>query len=489
MIRTIRNSSARAVRQAMEPKAARQTREQREPKIMAFPARLSRAELLAKGEELRAKVPRSSHAAWKPTSGRPDPLRLIKDSDKGRLAELVPIRHGRMLKSPFTFYRGAALNMAADLATTPASGPRVQACGDAHLLNFGIYATPERRLVFDVNDLDETLPAPWEWDLKRLTTSFVLACRSNGLSEDDARDAALACSRSYREHMAEFSRMPALEVWYASLDVDTYLPQVKDLQSRKRMRKRLAKARKQTVAEHDFPKLADTASEAVTIRDNPPLIYHWHELDRHEYVADVRRAYARYRDTLPEERRALLDRFEIKDMAIKVVGVGSVGTFCAILLLMAAEDDPLFLQIKEANASVLEAYAGKSIYPNHGERVVRGCLLMQSASDLFLGWTEGKLGRQFYVRQLRDMKTKILVELFQLADMIQYAEFCGFTLARAHARSGESALISGYLGQSDTFDKAIAAFSVAYADQSEKDHAVLMKAVRNGDLDVVTEPD
>ncbi|MGB6194597.1 MAG: DUF2252 family protein, partial [Terracidiphilus sp.] len=243
------------------------------------------------------------------------------------------------------------------------------------------------------------------------------------------------------------------------------------------------------VAEHDFPVLADTSSESVTIRDNPPLIYHWPDAGKRKYAANVRDALAGYRDTLAEERRVLFDRFVMKDMALKVVGVGSVGTFCGIALMMAAENDPLFLQIKQANASVLEPYAGKSIYKNHGERVVRGCLLMQSASDLFLGWTEGKHGRQFYIRQLKDMKIKIMVELFGLTDMLQYAEVCGFTLARAHARSGESALISGYLGQSDSFDKALAAFSVAYADQSEKDHAVLMKAVRKGDLEVVTEPD
>ena len=458
-------------------------------KVMTFPSRLSRVELVAKGEGLRTKCPRSSHAAWKPSKERISPLSLIKESDKGRLPELVPIRHGRMLKSPFTFYRGAALNMAADLATTPVSGPRVQACGDAHLLNFGVYASPERRMIFDINDLDETLPAPWEWDLKRLAASFVLACRSNGLSDDDARDATLTCVRSYREHMAEFSRMRALDVWYARLDVEDILPQIKNAESRKRFRKRLAKARKRSVTEHDFPTLADTASDSVAIRDNPPLIYHWNELQKNEYTANIHEAYALYRDSLPEERRVLLDRFEIKDVAIKVVGVGSVGTFCAIVLLMAAEDDPLFLQVKQANASVLEPYAGKSVYANHGERVVRGCRLMQAASDLFLGWTEGRLGRHTYIRQLRDMKTKILVELFGLTDMLQYAELCGFTLARAHARSGESALISGYVGQSDSFDKAIAQFSIAYADQSERDHAVLMKAVRRGDLEVVTEPE
>ena len=477
MARTSRSTSARAIRQVSDQK------------IMPFPARLSRAERFAKGEEIRAKIPRSSHAAWNPRKDRLDPLSLIKESDKGRIEELVPIRHGRMMKSPFTFYRGAALNMAADLATTPSTGAYVQACGDAHLLNFGVYATPERRVVFDINDLDETIPAPWEWDLKRLAASFVLACRSNGMSEDDAHDSAMACARSYREHMAQFNQMRVLDIWYASLDVQEMLPQIKNAETRKRFRKRLAKAKKNSVTEHDFPVLADTSTESVSIRDNPPLIYHWHELGKREYVANIRQAFTLYRDSLPEERRVLLDRFEIKDFAIKVVGVGSVGTFCAIALLMAGDNDPLFLQIKQAGPSVLEAYAGKSVYPNHGERVVRGCLLMQAASDMFLGWTEGKLGRQFYVRQLKDMKTKIMVELFGLTDMLQYADLCGFTLARAHARSGDAAFISGYLGQSDSFDKAIAAFSIAYADQSETDHEALMKAVRSGDLDVVTEPD
>lgn len=469
--------------------SAKATRKISNENIMQFPSQPSRAELFARGEELRAKFPRSSHATWKPPNNRPDPLRLIKESDKGRIPQLIPIRHGRMMKSPFTFYRGAALNMASDLANTPASGIRVQVCGDAHLLNFGVYASPERRLIFDVNDLDETLPAPWEWDVKRLAASFILACRSNGLSEDDARDAALACARAYREHMAEFSQMRALEVWYASLDVEKILSQVKNAESRKRARKRIAKARKRTVAEHEFPMLADTANESVTIKDNLPLIYHWHGMGKDEYLENVRQGFAEYRDTLPDERRVLLDRFEIKDLAIKVVGVGSVGTFCGIVLLMAAENDPLFLQIKQANASALEPYAGKSTYPNHGERVVRGCLLMQSASDLFLGWSHGKLGRHFYVRQLKDMKIKVMVEVFGLTEMLQYADICGFTLARAHARSGESAMISGYLGQSDSFDKAIATFSAAYADQSEKDHAVLMKAVRNGDLDIEIEPE
>jgi len=296
----------------------------------------------------------------------------------------------------------------------------------------------------------------------------------------------LACVRTYRENMAKFSQMRALDVWYASMDAEKYISGLKNAETRKRITKRLAKARARNVVEQDFPKLADVADDTATIRDNPPLIYHWDGL---RDMNTIQQAFARYRETLVPERRVLLDRFPIHDMALKVVGVGSVGTLCAVILLMANEDDPLFPQVKEATASVLEAYAGKSAYPNHGERVVRGTLLMQAASDHFLGWTEGKGGRHFYIRQLRDMKTKILVEVFDVLDMMEYAEICGFTLARAHARSAEPVLISGYLGRSDTFDKAIASFSVAYADQSESDHGVLMEAVRRGDLEVEVEPD
>jgi uncharacterized protein (DUF2252 family) len=393
-----------------------------------------------------------------------------------------------MVRTPFTFYRGAALHMAADLAVTPASGLRVQACGDCHLLNFGDYATPERRVVFDLNDLDETLPAPWEWDVKRLAASFVLTCRDNGFREADARDAVLACVRSYRERMAEYSQMPVLDVWYANVDVEKVLPTIKDKEARKRHQKRLAAARARSVLEHDFPKLAARAGQVPTIKESPPLIYHPRERGVEDLLARARAAFASYRASLQEDRRVLIDRFDLKDIAIKVVGVGSVGTFCAVVLLMASEEDPLFLQVKEARPSVLEAYAGKSIYRNHGRRVVNGCRLMQSASDIFLGWTKGKLGRHFYVRQLRDMKVGILIDLFSPGMMTQYAEICGWALARAHARSGAPAQISGYLGKSDAFDEAIAAFSIAYADQSERDHAVLKKAVRSGRVEVVMEP-
>jgi len=394
-----------------------------------------------------------------------------------------------MVRTPFTFYRGAALNMAADLAVTPMTGLRVQACGDCHLLNFGDFATPERRVVFDINDFDETLPAPWEWDVKRLAASFVLASRNNGFSQSRAKDAVLACVRSYREHMADYSRMPVLDVWYASIDVEKVLPTITDKEARLRHRKMLAKARARNVLEHDFPKLAATAGKVPTIKDSPPLIYHPRERGVEDLLTRARAAFAGYRESLQEDRRVLLDRFELKDIAIKVVGVGSVGTFCTVMLMMASEEDPLFLQVKEARASVLEAYAGKSIYPNHGQRVVNGIRLTQSASDIFLGWTRGKLGRHFYIRQLRDMKIGPLVELFTPSVMTQYAEICGWTLARAHARSGAPAQISGYLGKSDAFDKAIATFAIAYADQSERDHAVVKKAARAGRVEIVAEPD
>ena len=385
-----------------------------------------------------------------------------------------------MLKSPFTFFRGAALNMAADLARTPVSGIRVQACGDCHLLNFGAYATPERRHVFDINDLDETLPAPWEWDVKRLAASLVLACRSNGFSAGAARDAALACVGSYRRRMAEYSDMTVLEVWYASMDVDKLLKLIKDKEAGREAERRVAAARARDVREHDFPKLAAARGQVPLIKDNPPLIYHPTGEGEHDLLTRGRLAWAGYRRSLQDDRRALLDRYELKDVAIKVVGVGSVGTYCCIMLLMASEKDPLFLQVKEARRSVLEPYAGKSQYKHPGQRVVSGYRLLQPASDIFLGWSKGELGRSFYVRQLRDMKVGAPVEVLSPGSMAEYGEFCGWTLARAHARSGEPALLSGYLGKSDVFDTAIADFAMAYADQTERDFERFKKAVRAG---------
>ncbi|MFL5240867.1 MAG: DUF2252 domain-containing protein [Gemmataceae bacterium] len=457
--------------------------------IPTFARRPSRAELIARGEGLRNKCPRRAHAIWQAPANRPDPVQLVKEGDKGRIPQLIPLRHGRMIESPFTYYRGAALAMAVDLANLPTTGVRVQACGDAHLGNFRIFATPERRAIFDIHDLDETLPAPWEWDVKRLATSFIIAARNNGLSEKRAKEAVLTCVHSYRERMAELSEMRSLDVWYHSLDADKLVDEIKDSETRGRAKKRLANVKALTALEYDFPKLADNASESPTIRDNHPTIYHWHEHGSDEFTASVREGFALYRDSLQDDKRLLLDRYEFKDITIKVVGVGSVGTFCSIILLMAGERDPLFLQVKQASASVLEPYAGKSAYANNGQRVVEGHRLMQSASDVFLGWTAGRFGRHFYIRQLRDAKIKFAIETFGSAEIIQFAEWCGWTLARAHARSGEPAMITGYLGETNTFDQAIAAFAVAYADQSEKDHEALTMAVRAGKLEAAIERD
>ncbi len=439
------------------------------------------------GKRLREKCPRTSHAAWQPPANRRNPLELILESNQGRIEDLVPIRHGRMLQSPFAFFRGAALSMAADLAGTPISGLRVQACGDCHLMNFGSFATPERRVIFDINDLDETLPAPWEWDVKRLAASFVLASRDNGFSEDRARDSVLGCVRSYREQMADYSEMNVLDVWYSSIDVEKLFSKIRDEETIERMEKRLAKAQERSALEHDFPELVTTSGFTPAIKENPPLIYHWQGQRQEEHANVVKQAFARYRETLQEDRRFLLDHYKFTDLAIKVVGVGSVGTYCGIMLLMASETDPLFLQVKQARSSVLEPYAGKSPHPNHGQRIVHGYRMMQSASDLFLGWTEAAEGRHYYIRQLKDMKLKPLVELFTPSVMEDYAELCGWTLARAHARSGDPAQISGYLGKSDKFDQAIADFATAYADQTERDFEALREAARAGKLEVFVE--
>ncbi len=446
-----------------------------------------REQLYTEGKAIRDSCPRASHADWKPPADRPDPIEILEASNKGRLPELIPVRYGRMIPSPFVFFRGAAAIMAADLAQTPATRIRVQVCGDAHLMNFGAFATPERRVIFDINDFDEALPAPWEWDVKRLATSFLIASRSNGFRESAARKTALCCVRSYRERMAEFAQMRTMEVWYARLDLERILPSIKDQEAQKRLERRVRKAEASDVLEVDFPKLVSLENGEPTIRDSPPLIYHLREQAGLEFGARVDDAFARYRESLPDERRVLLDRYQRKDLAMKVVGVGSVGTFCAVMLMMADVDDPLFLQVKEAGTSVLEPYAGKSIYANHGQRVVTGLRLMQSASDLFLGWTEGREGRHFYVRQLHDVKIKLLVELFTLKVMVQYAEYCGWALARAHARAGQPALIAGYLGKGDQFDEAVADFATAYAEQNERDYKALVRAARQGRIEVHTE--
>jgi len=453
----------------------------------AFGSHASRKELYAAGKSLREKCPRASHAAWQPAADRPGPVSLVLKADEGRLPELLPLRHGRMALSPFTFYRGSALAMAVDLAGTPATGVRVQCGGDSHLVNFRGLGTPERQVIFAINDLDETLPAPWEWDLKRLAASFVIASRDNGLSEPDAKDAALTCVRSYREHMAEFSEMKVLDLWYFTLDAEVLISTIKDPGIRRRLIKRLAKARESSTSEGVFPKLVDDSGASPLFKDELPAIYHSKDYPAGDVHPDICDAVAMYRETLSPAHRTLFDRFEIKDAAIKVVGVGSVGTSCWVLLLMTRGGEPLILQVKEARASVLEAYAGKSVYQNHGERVVNGHRLMQPASDIFLGWTVGARGRHFYIRQLRDVKIKPAVETFGTAEMAHFAQWCGWTLALSHARSGEPAVISGYLGKSDVFDKAIATFSIAYADQNEQDHAEIQRAIRNGKIEAVIE--
>jgi uncharacterized protein (DUF2252 family) len=469
------------------PKFEKPKSRQPDNKIPSFTAHRSLAELKAMGKALRDKCPRISHAEWKPPRDRPDPVRLVLKADEGRIPDLLPLRHGRMVLSPFTFYRGSALAMAVDLAGTPSTGVRVQCGGDSHLVNFRGLATPERQVIFAINDLDETLPAPWEWDLKRLATSFVIACRDNGLPESVAKDAVLDCVRSYRERMAEFCEMNVLDLWYFAVEAEMLIAGIKDPALRRCAIKGLAKARESSTSEGLFPKLVGDLSGSPVIKDQLPAIFHWKGHTAGEVHREVRKAFARYRETLTSAHRKLLDRYELKDAAVKVVGVGSVGTACSVLLLMAGGGDPLLLQVKEARPSVLEAYAGKSVFPNHGERVVSGHRLMQPASDIFLGWLEGVRGRHFYVRQLRDVKIKFAVETFQTAEMTLFADWCGYSLALSHARSGDSAVISGYLGKGDTFDKAIATFSIAYADQNEKDHAALKRAIQDGRVKAVVE--
>ena len=360
---------------------------------------LPRSDRYEMGKQLRKNCPRSSHALWKSPAGRPDPVDLIIESNKGRIQKLVPLRHGRMSKTPFTFYRGAALNMASDLSVTPVSGINVQACGDAHLCNFGGFATPERNIIFSINDLDETLPAPWEWDIKRLAASFVVASRNNNLSDDIARNAVLECVRSYRENMMIFSEMRTMELWHYSLGPDQLISKLKDPELKRRGLKRLEKERSRSIAEEIFPQIVKESGKNTFIKDQLPSIFHWENHLPGEVVQEAINAFELYKTSLPPGFNHLLDRYELKDLVIKVVGVGSVGTACWVILLMTGDGDPLFLQAKEARKSVLEAYAGKSIYPNNGQRVVYGYRLMQPFSDPFLGWTVGKEGRHFFFRQ------------------------------------------------------------------------------------------
>ena len=450
----------------------------------------------AAGREARKAAPRTSHGSWTPAADRPDPIALLRAQDDDRMQDLVPIRWGRMSASPFAFYRGSAALMAADLAPLPRTGLTVQLCGDAHLSNFGLYGSPDRALHFDVNDFDETLPGPFEWDLKRLAASFVLASRNNGFGEDVARETALAAVRSYREHMTAYAEMRELEVWYSRIVADDLLVMARASRAAagasktelkagiKSAEKGFAKARGRGSLQA-AAKMTEIVDGARRIVDQPPLIMHLEEIREAESSFHL---FDQYKSTLEDDRRELLGRYEIADVARKVVGVGSVGTRCIIVLLLGRDtDDPLFLQVKQAGPSVLEPYLGRSKYAHGGHRVVAGQRLTQAASDIFLGWMTGKpAGRPFYWRQLRDMKGSIETELLKAPGLEILATLCGWTLARGHARSGRRIAIASYLGVSDRFDQGIADFARSYADQAEKDYEALLKAIKRGKITAET---
>jgi uncharacterized protein (DUF2252 family) len=448
---------------------------------------LSADERRAEGKALRNSAPRASHGGWKPPNDRRDPIDLLRESNEGRIPELVPVRFGRMAQSPFTYFRGAAAVMAADLASTPMSGLLVQACGDAHLLNFGGFATPERNIIFDINDFDETLPAPWEWDVKRLAASVVVAARHLRLGDSDAAKAVTDTVCSYRERMADYASMRALDVWYDRIDVDRLAQEIPTEEARERFEQRIEQAREKSAPEHLFPKLVRHHGSTPVIKDEPPLIFHPTVEQAPGLKSGYVEALTLYSESLPEHVRVLFNRFHLCDLAIKAVGVGSVGTWCAVGLFMAADDDPIFLQIKEARASVLETYAGKSLHRNQGERVVAGQRLMQSASDMFLGWTRGNNGRDYYLRQLRDVKISAIIEDWDISMLRPYGRICAWALARAHARSGDAARIAGYLGSNSTFDDAVCEFAVEYADQNQRDYRAFIKAIREERIKVSTE--
>jgi len=430
------------------------------------------------GRVARKTVKRGSSSGWTSAPGRPDPLALLKQEDAGRVADLLPIRYARMAGSPFAFFRGAAAVMAADLAAVANTGLTVQLCGDAHLLNFGVFASPERALVFDINDFDETLPGPFEWDVKRLAASCAVAARENGHSDRQAWRAAKAAVHAYRLAMRRLADLGELAVWYERLDTAELLALVGEPDQRKRVEANLDRARRRTSMQA-FGKLTEIRDGHHRIVHDPPLL----EAASPAELLAVDKIFSEYRSTLPEERRVLLDRFQFVDAARKVVGVGSVGTRCFVLLLTGRdEQDPLFLQIKEAGPSALQEYLPASGHEHEGNRVVVGQRLMQAAGDIFLGWMTGPAGRQFYCRQLRDMKGSADVETMDPGLLGQYADLCGATLARAHARTGDRIAIAAYLGKADTFDRAVADFALQYTDQNIRDHSTLTSAISAGDV-------
>ena len=462
------------------------------------PRRPTRAERAARGKAARRDVPRSSHGVFEPARDRADPVELLERQAQTRVPELVPIRYGRMLVSPFAFYRGAALIMASDLAATPRSGLTVQCCGDAHLSNFGVFASPERQLVFDINDFDETLPGPWEWDVKRLAASMHIAAQDNGSAVKDQEQAVLDAVGQYRAAMARFAGMKNLEVWYANLDIEAAVAQFGSqlkAKSVKRTEKTIAKARTRD-SMSAFSKLTHEVDGKAHILADPPLIVPIANLargrERAEMSGALHELLRSYGATLPYDRRVLLEQFQLTDLARKVVGVGSVGTRAWIALLLGHDgQDPLFLQVKEAEASVLEDFLRPSEFDNHGERVVTGQHLMQASSDIFLGWLHVEPGfedqpRDFYVRQLRDWKGSAEVEQMSSKGLAQYGRLCGWTLARAHACSGDRIAIAAYLGRGPSFDRAIVQFASAYAEQNGRDYKALAAAAKSGQIAVET---
>ena len=458
-------------------------------------ARLTPAERAERGKGIRAALPRESHAVFDPPADRTDPVRLLAEQGTSRVPELVPVRNGRMMLSPFTYFRGAALPMAHDLAATPVSGIAVQACSDAHLSNFGIFGSPERRLVFDVNDFDETLPGPWEWDVKRLAASMEVAARDTGFSGKERREIVMATVAGYRRAMRDFAGMSNLDVWYAHADMDQFRSQFDSrlkARQRKLVDKGLAKARTRDSMQ-EVAKLTRIVAGRPRIVADPPTLVPIADLlpepgQQAGLQAQLAELLAKYRRTLDSDRRSLLDQYELIDVARKVVGVGSVGTRCWIVLMLGRDQsDPLFLQVKEAEKSVLAAFAGASKYTNQGQRVVAGQRLMQASSDIFLGWQRTEAGldgrpRDFYVRQLRDWKFSVDITTMVPSGMRLYGELCGWTLARAHARSGDRIAIAAYLGGSDVFDRALAEFARLYADQNVRDYGSLQDAVSSGRL-------
>jgi len=441
----------------------------------------SRSERRKQGKALREKCPRAAQGEWKPRPKSEDVTKLLEESDVGRIPGLIPVKYQRMAVSPFTFYRGAAIIQARDLAKARVSGTAVQACGDCHLANFGAFDSPERTLVFDINDFDETFPGPWEWDVKRLGASLVLAARDRNFSKATADEAVRAAAAAYRERMSEFAEMTLLETWYTQITLDAIKKHFrKDADFSARLENREEQALSQT-SEAAFPKLTQTVEGRVRIKDHPPVIYHFQQnVENFEKANESH--IERYLKSLPADRHKLLEHYRPQDSAIKVVGVGSVGTRCYVTLLLAEDNDPLFLQIKEARRSVLEPPEGKSRYTHQGFRVVLGQRLMQASSDIFLGWFRSVQGHDYYVRQFRDRKVSAEIETFLPGTLVSYATLCGWALARAHAKAGPAAVIAGYLGSREQFDNALADYSKAYADQAERDFATFKAAIRSGRL-------